>query len=140
MNSKFNLVFSTRFIIVSVFILIFVVSFNKIQAQDTSKVHYLSIKKIGKEWKVVDANDNNKTKVKAKKGERISWKAEGTEVYFQFMDDKLFKKYNEKSKSGKPMVLKINGNAEKKTYAYAVFCLEDSSFATGDSPPKIIVD
>ena len=78
--------------------------------------------------------------ITVKRSERISWKAEGTEVFFQFMDDKLFKKYNEKSKSGKPLVLKINGNAEKKTYAYAVFCLADSTFATGDSPPKIIVD
>ena len=70
----------------------------------------------------------------------ISWKAEGTEVFFQFMDEKLFKKYTDKSKKGKPMVLKINGNADKRTYAYAVFCLADSTFATGDSPPRIIVD
>lgn len=140
MNSKFNLVFSVRFIILNALILIFAINFDTINAQDTSKIHYLSIKKIGKEWKVVDAADNKKTEVKAKKGERIAWKSEGTEVFFQFMDDRLFKKYNEKSKKGKELVLKINGKAAKKTYTYAVFCLEDSTFATGGSPPKIIVD
>lgn len=140
MNSKFKLLFTSTIIILAAVVLLFAVNFDNVQAQDNSKVHYLSIKKIGKEWKVVDAADNKKTEVKAKKGERIAWKPEGTEVFFQFMDDKLFKKYNEKSKSGKELVLKINGNAAKKTYAYAVFCLADSTFATGDSPPKIIVE
>ena len=140
MNSKIKLVFTSTFIILGAILILFSVNFENVQAQDNSKIHYLSIKKIGKEWKVVDAADNKKTEVKAKKGERIAWKAEGTEVFFQFMDEKLFKKYNEKSKSGKELVLKINGNAEKKTYAYAVFCLADSSFATGGSPPRIIVD
>ena len=58
MNNK---LINSTLVNLGIFILIIAFNLNSIQAQDNSKVHYLSIKKIGKEWKVVDANDNSKT-------------------------------------------------------------------------------
>jgi hypothetical protein len=100
------------------------------------KDHQLIIKKIGDEWKVVLADDSTKTKVKAKKKDKITWRAEGTDVFFQFMSEDLFGKFKDKSKN-KKLTLTITENAELGVHKYAVFCLADSQFATGGSPPEI---
>ena len=101
------------------------------------KDHQLIIKKVGDEWKVVLSDDPTKTKVKAKKNDKITWKAEGSDVYFQFMNEDLFGKFKHKMKYGKKLTLTITENAEEGIYRYSVFCLADLQFATGDSPPEI---
>ena len=100
------------------------------------KDHVLNIIKIDGEWKVVLADDHKKTKVKAKKNEKITWIAKGTDVYFQFMNWELFKKFKAKTKDSL-LTLKVSADADTGTYKYAVFCLADSQFATGGSPPEI---
>lgn len=100
----------------------------------------LVIKKINGEWKVVQADDNRKTQVKAKPGQRITWTTEGTEVFFQFMTDKLFNNYNFNGKNKSKIALTVNAKAGRGMYPYAVFCMEDSTFAKGDSPPVIIIE
>lgn len=104
-----------------------------------AKVHQLSIKKIDGVWKVVP-NENPTKKVKARKRDKITWKAEGTEVFFQFMDEKLFGKFKTRGKKNKKVTLTIRNNAKIGTYKYAVFCMEDSTFAVGNSPPEIIIE
>ncbi len=108
-----------------------------IESSPILKKHELAIKKIGGEWKVVHAQDPAEKKVKAKKKDKITWKAEGTDVYFQFMDEQLFGRYKE---HGKNVTLTVTDSAKLGSHFYAVFCLADCTFATGDSPPEIIVE
>ena len=103
------------------------------------KDHQLSIKKINDEWKVVLTQDSTK-KVKAKRKDKITWNVEGTDVYFQFMDEGLFGKFKESGKKNKKVTLEIKDNAAFGIHKYAVFCLQDSTFATGNSPPEIIIE
>jgi hypothetical protein len=130
---------------------------NAIAGQEPPEVN-LTIKKIDGEWKVV--NDSSQTKVKAKKGAKISWTAEGTDVYFQFMEGKLLAKVKDKDKArnseeaaslpeiystnrvsaGQSQSFIIRASIKRGDYPYAVFCMADSVFATGDSPPKIIIE
>ncbi len=101
------------------------------------KKHDLVIKKIDGEWKVVHAQDHAKKTVKAKKRDKITWKAEGTDVYFQFMDEQLFGRSKD---HGKNLTLTVTDNARRGSHFYAVFCLADCTFATGNSPPEIIIE
>lgn len=103
------------------------------------KDHQVSIIKIKGEWKVVLTQDHKK-KIKAKKKDKITWKVEGTDVFFQFMDENLFGKSKTHGKNGEYVTLTIRDNMPVGTYKYAVFCLEDSTFATGNSPPEIIIE
>ncbi len=104
------------------------------------KEHKLSIQKVKNKWKVVDEMDTTKTMVKAKRGERIVWIAKGSDVYFQFMDQKLFGDYTRSLKNGQRLVLTIGSQAKGGPNRYAVFCMADKAFATGESPPVIIIE
>lgn len=128
-----------------------------IAQQDPPELN-LTIKKINGEWKVVDQSEQ--TKVKAKKGAKVTWTAEGTDVYFQFMEGKLVAKEKDKEKArksdeaeslpeiyttnrvlaGQSQAFIVRASIKKGNYPYAVFCMADSVFATGDSPPQIIVE
>ena len=103
------------------------------------KDHQVTIKKIDGEWKVILTQDYKK-KVKAKKKDKITWKVEGTDVFFQFMDKKLFGVPKTHGKKGEKVTLTISDSVSVGTYKYAVFCLQDSTFATGNSPPEIIIE
>lgn len=118
----------------------------------------LKIKKVNNEWKVVD--ESYATQVKAKTGDKVTWTAEGTDAYFQFIEGKLVAKEKDKEKAskkgeaeslaeiyttnkvaaGESVSFVIRASAAKGKYPYAVFCTADSVFATGDSPPKIIIE
>ena len=54
-----------------------------------SATYDLKIIKVDKVWRVVDASDYSKRKVKVKRKDIIVWEAAGTDVYFQF-SNKLF--------------------------------------------------
>ena len=110
--------------------------------------HELKIMKIGGIWKVVNETDTTKKKVVAQRNDTIIWTAEGTDAYFQFPDsifkpigphDSLQNGYTKFLRNEKKLSLKIKMNAPLKTYIYAVFCIADSTYAQGDSPPKIIL-
>ncbi|MEJ2636585.1 MAG: hypothetical protein P8184_14995 [Calditrichia bacterium] len=110
------------------------------QQPQKPKEHKLSILKIKKKWKVARSNDSTQTRVVAQRGDKIVWKAKGSDVFFQFSDDKLFGEYNATLKNGKKLELTVGPEARSGPNVYSVFCLADSSFATGDSPPVIIVE
>jgi hypothetical protein len=120
-------------------------SFN-LFGQNQSKKHKIAIKKMKnketkmKEWKAVDAEDSLVTKIKVKKGDEITWDADGSDLYFQFMDNQLFGSYTYYLKDGQKLKLTVSSKAEAKTYQYAVFCIADLEFARGDSPPVIVVE
>ena len=113
------------------------------------KNYDLVIVKVKDEWKVVDASDHSKTGVKVKRKDTIVWVAQGTDAYMQFPDklfdavdpgDSLKNGYTKFLKDGKKLKLRIKDDAPAGTYEYAVFCTADGVFATGDSPPKIIIE
>jgi hypothetical protein len=112
---------------------------NSANALSSNEVKLL-ITKIGNKWKVVDVSDTTKTKIKVKKGQKITWTAQGTDAYFQFMDTELVGKFKHGLKDGKSISLKIGKKAKVGVNNYAVFCLTDFEFAEGGSPPEIIVE
>ena len=109
-------------------------------AQSNQKVHKISLKKINKKWKAVDHKDHRKTQIRAKKGEKIVWVAENSDMYFQFNDLDLFGVYTTMLKKGEELELTIGPKAKKGDNYYAVFSIEDKAFVEGSSPPKIIID
>jgi len=105
--------------------------------------------KVAGVWKVVNATDYTKTKLKVKKKDTIIWTVEGTNAYFQFPTnlfdkaataDSLAGGYTKFVKKGKRLKLKIRANALSGTYDYAVFCTTAGAFAIGGSPPRIIIE
>ena len=109
-------------------------------SQPPPKEHPLHIRKVHNKWKVVDSQDSTKSLVKTKKGENIVWKALGTDVYLQFPDSTLFGTESETITSGKTLRLRVLPTAQSGRYPYAVFCVTGKAYATGDSPPVIIVE
>ncbi|MGD9898925.1 MAG: hypothetical protein AB7T22_07320 [Calditrichaceae bacterium] len=111
-----------------------------LHAQKPDKEHHLSIIKMKKGWKVVDAADTTKSTIVVDKGDKIIWTAYGSKVYMQFLDQKLVGKYTHVIDSGEEFRVTVGNLAKKGPNPYAVFCLADLEFATGDSPPKIVVN
>jgi hypothetical protein len=111
-----------------------------VELQGPPAEHNLSIMKVQNQWKVVLAQDTTVTTVRAKKGDKIIWTAKGSDVYFQFMDDKIFGKFTKVLKDGETLMLPVAATAKTGPNPYAVFCIADLEFATGDSPPVIIVE
>jgi hypothetical protein len=102
--------------------------------------HRVAIRKMKNKWRAVHDDDSTKTAVHAKRGEHVSWKSYGTEMYFQFMSDSLFGTYTAVVKHGQSLDLTVLPTAPPGEYKYAVFCLPDKEYATGNSPPVIIID
>ena len=106
--------------------------------QEPPKDVDLSIKKIGNVWKVV-ITGTTETDVHVTEGQKVIFHAEGSDVYIQFDNDKLFGGHTKTIKNGKQLTLGV-GKVAKGIYTYAAFCSGPGVFAEGGSPPKIIVD
>jgi len=135
--------------VVGFILLLLLTGFFILPASNPSKDYDLAVVKIGDTWKVVDANDHAKTKVKVKKKDTIVWSINGTDAYFQFpaelfdavsSADSLKNGYTKFVKDGKKLKLKVKDDAPAGTYEYAIFCTADGVFAEGDSPPKIVIE
>jgi hypothetical protein len=135
--------------ITSIFLIIFFAGYLILLAQPAPKKYELVIMKVDNDWKVVDATDYSKTKVKVKKKDTIVWTLKGTDASLQFPDklfnavdpeDSLHNGYTKFLKDGKKLKLKVRDDALSGTYEYAVFCIKDGVFARGDSPPKIVIE
>ncbi len=136
-----------KYIAAAVIVLVFTMRFipesdpaQQLLAQNPSQEYHLLIMKIKKDWKVVSAQDTTRTTVRVKKGDKIIWTAHGSDVYMQFIDQKLFGKYTQFIADGDQLRVTVGNLAKKGNNPYAVFCTADMQFATGDSPPVIIVD
>ncbi len=127
-------------IVTLVFFVGMIWSITSLLGQGPPKAVEISITKVKKKWKVVDATDSTKTDIKGKRGQKIVWTANGSDVYFQFMDENLVGNYTRMLKDGQKLTLVIGPNAKKGVNYYAVFCLSDSTYAEGGSPPKITIE
>jgi hypothetical protein len=127
-------------IVALVFIVGIIWSSTSLLGQGPPKAVEISITKVKKKWKVVDSTDSTKTDIKGKRGQKIVWTANGSDVYFQFLDENLVGNYTRRLKDGQKLTLVIGPNAKKGVNYYAVFCLSDSTYAEGGSPPKITIE
>lgn len=118
-------------------------------APPAPKTYELKVVKVEGIWRVVDASDYSKRKVKVKKKDTIVWTVEGTNAYFQFstsvfnpksVSDSLRNGSTKFIADGKKLKLKVKDDAPVGTQVYAVFCSADGVFAQGESPPQIIID
>ncbi|MCC5939909.1 MAG: hypothetical protein JJU37_00055 [Balneolaceae bacterium] len=108
-------------------------------AEAQSTLHELVVKQIDGEWKVVLKDDESTGTVFVRKGDRVRWTAEGSDLSFQFDDDALFGDGNRTIRDGNILNLVVGRNIRVGTYTYAIFVHSDLVFATGDSPPRIFV-
>jgi hypothetical protein len=109
----------------------------------------LEVVKVEGVWKVVDASDHTKAKIKVKKKDTIVWTVKGTNAYFQFsnsvfnpsgVSDSLRNGSTKFIRDGKKLKLKVRDDAPVGPQVYAVFCSEDGVFAQGESPPRIVIE
>jgi hypothetical protein len=108
------------------------------QRGHTPGKHDVSIAKVHGLWKAVRKGTDS-TKVQVHVGDEVYFHGEGTDVHFQFNDDRLFGVYDTVAKRGRPLHLVV-GQVDPDTYYYSAYCDTAKVFARGDSPPKIIVN
>ncbi len=118
-------------------------------APPPAKIYELKVVKVEGVWRVVDASDYSKKKIKVKKNDTIVWTVEGTNAYFQFstsvlnpksVSDSLKNGSTKYIADGKKLKLKVRDDAPIGGQVYAVFCSTDGVFAQGESPPRIIIE
>jgi hypothetical protein len=118
-------------------------------APPASTEYELEVVKVDGVWRVVDASDHSKAKIKVKKKDTIIWTVKGTNAYFQFsnsvfnpsgVSDSLKNESTKFIADGKKLKLKVRDDAPVGPQVYAVFCSADGVFAQGESPPRIIID
>jgi len=135
--------------IVSIASMMFLLGFFIIPGSPPVNKYQLKVVKVEGVWRVVDASDYTKFKVRVKKKDTIVWTVEGTDTYFQFpanlfnavgAKDSLAGGYTKFVRDGKKLKLKVKDDAPAGTYEYAVFCTADGVFAKGESPPKIVIE
>jgi hypothetical protein len=108
--------------------------------RDQERLEYsLIVKVIDGEWRVVFEEDESRSDVTLRRGDRIRWVVEGSDASFQFPDVRIFGQETREVKAGNPMVMAVSENSPKGTFPYTVFIHESMTYARGQSPPRIIV-
>jgi hypothetical protein len=113
---------------------------NQDQDQDQGRVEYtLVVKVINDEWRVVLEDDDSKSDVRVRRGDRIKWVVEGSDASFQFPDIRIFGESTRVVKDGNSLVLAVSARSPRGEFPYTVFVHESMTYARGQSPPRIIV-
>ncbi len=108
--------------------------------QDQAREEYtLVVKLIDNEWRVVYENDYSRSDVTVRKGDRIRWVVEGSDVSFQFPDVRIFGDGIKMVRAGNSLVMAVSANSPTGNFPYAVFVHESMTYARGQSPPRILV-
>jgi hypothetical protein len=155
MSAKLKLILPL--LIIAILFAGYTCTMNQQQEKVVSKIT-IKLIKVDSTWIVrVDSIDDrgnlpDTTKARVNKKTMITWEVVGTDAYFQFPDEifdehapgtnKLSDNYTVLIKDGGKLKLKIkdDNSLVGNTYVYSVFCMQDSTYARGDSPPKIIVN
>jgi len=94
--------------------------------------HDIEITLIEKQWKI--------RPFQVSRGDTVVWRApEDSDVYIQFMDDRLVGSYTEIIEKGQVLSKIIGQGAMQGPNPYAVFIYEEKAYAQGQSPPRLIV-
>lgn len=113
---------------------------EEVEPQRRQAVEYkLVVKVIDGEWRVVFPDDETKSDVTLRRGDRIRWVVEGSDASFAFPDIKIFGLETRDVKDGNPLVMAISANSPRGTFPYTVFIHEAMTYARGQSPPRIII-
>ncbi|NBC26663.1 MAG: hypothetical protein GVY08_07375 [Bacteroidetes bacterium] len=114
---------------------------NGIQSTDrVAERHELSAVMEDGEWKIVDTEDPDNVEIVVAPGDTVVWNAPPeSELYFQFMDDRLTGEFTEVASRGESVSLIIGERAKEGDNPYAAFVINDSTYARGESPPRMIV-
>lgn len=114
---------------------------NGVQSEDRmAERHELSVVMQDSVWKIVDSKDPDKVEIEVARGDTVVWKApEESDIYFQFMDDRLTGVFTEVANRGESLSLTIGERAKEGENPYAAFVLNDSTYARGESPPRLII-
>lgn len=91
------------------------------------------VKKVGNNWV---ANT-----IVADRGDIIVWAPIGTTAYYDFENSlpDILEEVEVNPLAPLPKKMKVKSNAPYGTYEYAIFCYDETVFAKGESPPKIII-
>ncbi|ERM80241.1 hypothetical protein P872_14050 [Rhodonellum psychrophilum GCM71 = DSM 17998] len=107
---------------------------------EQGRVEYrVVVKIIGNEWRVVLENDESRSDVTLRRGDRIRWVVEGSDASFAFPDMRIFGQETREVRDGNPLVMAVSADSPKGTFAYTVFIHESMTYARGQSPPRIII-
>lgn len=79
-------------------------------------------------------------KLKAKRGDQITWKTDQTNLVIFFPNEKLFGKREVRAKAGEQITLKVSEDITPGRYPYAVFTEKTNDFAEGGSMPVMIIN
>lgn len=101
-----------------------------IRAQGNAQRKQARFDKAGNRWKI--------RAIHASKDDIVTWTDAGSDLYFHFMDDSVFGVETQFVSKGDTLKLAVK-TTKNGVYPYAIFRTADSSFVTGDSPPKIII-
>ena len=108
-------------------------------AQRKPEHHKFSVGKMDKTWRVYEDKNHGNHVIKASVGDTVTWTASGTNLVFQFPEKTLFGTDNATIQDGKSLTLVVQPSAKKGRHIYAVFCTKGGVYASGDSPPVIII-
>lgn len=112
---------------------------DRFELQQGRVEYKVVVKIIGDEWRVVLEDDESKSDVTLRRGDRIRWIVEGSDASFAFPDVRIFGLETRDVKDGNPLVMAVSTNSPKGIFAYSVFIHESMTYARGQSPPRIIV-
>lgn len=109
------------------------------EPQTIAVEHRFRVGKLNNIWKVYDSKNSNNRTIVAKRGEKVIWSAMGSDVYLNFPDATIFGASEASAADGKELALTVSANAKPGRYTYSIFCEKEKKYATGDSPPVIII-
>jgi hypothetical protein len=109
-----------------------------------------TVRKVKKQWMVVESKSGNPKRIEAARNDTIVWRAQGSDMQFQFPDsigtyftnldsDTTGSKYYLSVNIGKTLRLKVKPTAVDTTLIYSVLVKKDCVFAEGSSPPVILI-
>ncbi len=109
------------------------------EPQTSASEHRFRVGKLNNRWKVYDSKNPQNRVIVAKKGDKVVWSATGSGIFINFTDETLFGTDEASAAEGQEVALTVSPNAKPGRYTYSIFCAKEGKFATGDSPPVIII-
>lgn len=99
----------------------------------------VSVKLINEEWRVVLSDNESQSDVTLRRGDRIRWRVEGSDVTFSFPETEIFGLKTRTVKRGNRLTLPIMNDSPLGEFPYEVYIHDADTYARGQSPPRIII-
>lgn len=109
------------------------------EPQTKAMEHRFRVGKLNNAWKVYDSKNSKNRTIVAKRGDKVIWSAVGSDIFLSFPDAGIFGTTEASAADGKDLTLTVSSKAKPGKYTYSIFCGKEKKYATGDSPPVIII-